>query len=206
MRPLFSTSSSLVLASGSPRRRKLLAGLGLVFAVHPALGPEPDFLPGMDPMIYAQSAAVAKAREVARLHAKAAVLAADTIVVVDGDVLGKPRDAAEAVVMLLRLAGREHQVITGCCLRVEASGTDNGDEDLFAVSTRVWMADFGPKALAAYAATGEPLDKAGAYGIQERAAFFVERIEGSYTNVVGLPLSETTGLLLRRGIIGLAGC
>lgn len=198
---MFKTLKPLILASASPRRRELLHGLGLVFEVCAPRQPEPEFLSGSDPEGYALLAAVAKAREVAESFSDSTVLAADTIVVVDGDVLGKPRDAVEAMAMLSRLAGREHQVITGCCLIVGADADNAQHEECFAVRTRVWMADFGEDALVAYAATGEPLDKAGAYGIQERAAFLVVRIEGSYTNVVGLPLCETAGFLLRRGAI-----
>lgn len=194
---MFQNNKQLVLASGSPRRRELLAGLELTFAVHPARNPEPAFLPGGDPEGHAVHAAQGKAREVAALFPEAVVLAADTIVVVDGDVLGKPKDQDEALDMLQRLAGREHAVMTGCCVRMSA----RNEEHAFAVRTRVWMRDFGRDILAAYAATGEPLDKAGGYGIQERAAFLVERIEGSYTNVVGLPMTETLQLLLALTVI-----
>ncbi|GAB6058800.1 Maf family protein [Desulfonatronum parangueonense] len=194
---MFQTISPLILASGSPRRRELLVGLGISFAVHPAVEPEPMFVAGDCPEEHAMEAARCKAREVAVAYPEAVVLAADTIVVVDGDVLGKPENAAVAVEMLQRLAGREHVVITGCCLRLHAGKL----EHCFAVRTKVWMHDYGRDVLAAYAATGEPLDKAGAYGIQERAGFLVERIEGSYTNVVGLPLAETMRLLLDQGII-----
>lgn len=202
---MFKTLKPLVLASASPRRSELLRSLGLAFEVRPALGPEPKFKPGIPPEEYALLAAVAKAREVAKSHPGAAILAADTIVVVDSDVLGKPKDRNEALAMLSRLAGREHQVVTGCCFIFGAETIDAQHEECLVVCTRVWMADFGQAALAAYVATGEPLDKAGAYGIQEQAAFLVERIEGSYTNVVGLPLCEIVGFLLRRGIIGLNG-
>lgn len=198
---MFTTAHPLVLASGSPRRRELLRGLGLSFSIDPAKAPEPEFVRGSDPTEYAMSAAAAKAREVAEHHPGAAILAADTIVVVDGDVLGKPRDSAQALFMLSRLAGREHQVITGCCIMARAQVAHARHEECFAARTRVWMADFNRAVLSAYVATGEPLDKAGAYGIQERAAFFVERIEGSYTNVVGLPLREAVGALQRHGVI-----
>jgi septum formation protein len=193
---MFQNIKPLILASGSPRRRELLQSLGLEFEIHPARKPEPLFIPGSHPDEHALLAARGKALEVSQAFPEAAVLAADTIVVMDGDVLGKPQHQAEAMAMLSRLAGREHKVITGCCLRLSS-----GSEQAFTVSTRVWMGDFGTGALAAYAATGEPLDKAGAYGIQERAAFLVERIAGSYTNVVGLPLMETVSRLLSMGVI-----
>ena len=198
---MLKTLKPLVLASSSPRRRELLQSLGLEFEILPAGFPEPAFQPGSDPREYALLVATAKAGEVAGRRPGAAVLAADTIVVVDGDVLGKPENDAQAVVMLSRLAGREHLVITACCLLISLPGGKVVSEDRFSLDTRVWMADFGAGTLAAYAATKEPLDKAGAYGIQERAAFLVERIEGSYTNVVGLPLSEAVRLLLRRGVV-----
>ncbi|TVR01691.1 MAG: septum formation protein Maf [Desulfovibrionales bacterium] len=188
---MFHNLAPLVLASGSPRRRELLAGLGLTFRVHPAVTPEPTYLTGTDPAQFALTAARAKAWEVAALHPEAVVLAADTIVALDGDVLGKPVDQAMALTMLERLAGREHAVITGCTLRFPRE-----QHQEFAVTTRVWMRRFGPDVLAAYVATEEPMDKAGAYGIQERAALLVERIEGSYTNVVGLPLAEVMERLL----------
>lgn len=191
----------LVLASGSPRRRELLRGLGLSFSIHPAKALEPEFVPQTDPAEYAMFAATAKAREVSEQHPDAVILAADTIVVVDGDVLGKPRDSAEALAMLSRLAGREHQVITGCSIMARVHPVQVRHEECFAVHTRVWMADCDEETLSAYVATKEPLDKAGAYGIQERAAFLVERIEGSYTNVVGLPLCEVVDVLQRHGVI-----
>ena len=196
---MFQTQTQLILASGSPRRRELLGGLGISFGVHPAVEPEPEFIPGACPEEHALDAARRKAREVAVAYPEAVVLAADTIVVVDGDVLGKPENPDVALEMLQRLVGREHAVITGCCLRLHAEGA----EHCFAVRTRVWMRDFGRDVLAAYVATGEPMDKAGAYGIQERAGFLVERLQGSYTNVVGLPLTETMNLLMERGVIEL---
>lgn len=198
---MFKTLKPLILASASPRRRELLNSLGLAFEVRPARRPEPEFMSGTCPEEFAVLAAAAKAREVAQGHPGAVILAADTIVVVDGDVLGKPGDRAEALAMLSRLAGREHQVITGCCLIARTEAAHAWPEKCFAVRTRVWMADFGAEVLAAYAATGEPLDKAGAYGIQERAAFLVKRVEGSYTNVVGLPLCEVVLALRQAGII-----
>ncbi len=194
---MFRTLTPLILASGSPRRKELLAGLGLDFSVHPALAPEPAFIPGTDPEAFALGAAQAKAREVAAHQPEAVVLAADTIVVLGGDVLGKPVDSREALAMLERLAGRKHVVITGCCLL----DTNNDAKQHFAVRTTVWMQNFGPEVLAAYVATGEPMDKAGAYGIQERAACLVERIQGSYTNVVGLPLAEVVEVLSCYGVI-----
>jgi septum formation protein len=194
---MFTTLHPLILASASPRRRDLLRQLGLGFDIIPARNPEPWFRAGDDPLDFARQTARAKAEEVAGRHDQAAVLAADTVVVVEGEVLGKPGDEAEARQMLTRLAGREHEVITGCCLCWGQADVHS----VFEARTRVWMEDFGPDVIAAYAATGEPLDKAGAYGIQERAGFLVRRIQGSYSNVVGLPLAETVELLLAHGLI-----
>ena len=184
----------LVLASGSPRRRELLASLGLTFRIDPGNGEEPRPEPGEAPADYALRAAKAKALPVAKAHPEAVILAADTIVVLDGDILGKPQDTADAEDMLARLSGRIHQVVTGCCLR-----TPEGVTELFAVSSDVTMRRSSRAELAAYAATGEPLDKAGAYAIQGLGGFLVRRVEGSYTNVVGLPLSRVLGRLLELG-------
>lgn len=192
----FRTLAPLVLASASPRRQELLASLGLAFVIDSGNGEEPRPEPGETPEDYALRAAQAKARQVAKNHAGAVVLAADTIVVLDQDILGKPRDVADACAMLARLSGRIHQVVTGCCLIRPQDG-----ERCFAVSSDVTMRRSTRAELAAYAATGEPLDKAGAYAIQGLGGFLVRRVEGSYTNVVGLPLSRVLEALLEWGVI-----
>ncbi len=187
----FRTLAPLVLASASPRRRELLGSLGLGFSIDPGEAEEPRPEPGEAPADYALRAARAKALPVAAAHPEAVILAADTIVVLDQDILGKPRDAADACAMLARLSGRIHQVVTGCCLV-----RPQGGEKCFAVSSDVTMRRSHQAELAAYAATGEPLDKAGAYAIQGLGGFLVRRVEGSYTNVVGLPLSRVLEVLL----------
>ena len=169
----------LVLASASPRRRDLLARLGLAFDVRPTDADETwpeDLAPG-------PAAAEVALRKARAADVDALVLAADTVVVLDGDVLGKPADADGAARTLRRLSGRTHEVATGLALRL------NGRETTAYETTRVTFADLSDDEIAAYVATGSPLDKAGSYGIQDDlGAVFVERIEGDYFNVVGLPL------------------
>jgi septum formation protein len=199
----YQTLSSLVLGSSSPRRRELLGSLGLDFEVCPSNAPEPPPLPGEAPEDYARRMARQKTMDVVALYPTSAVLGADTIVVLPGEggadalVLGKPEDEADAVRMLSLLAGRAHQVITGCCLAMP----DQAEPVCFAVATSVVMRASTQAELAAYAATGECSDKAGAYAIQGLGAFLVERVEGSYTNVVGLPVTQCAELLLERGVI-----
>ena len=135
--------------------------------------------------------ALRKARAVAAGLSDGVVLGADTVVVVDGQALGKPGDAADAVAMLCRLRGRWHEVITAIAAVDVATGREAAD----AVVTRIRMAEYTDAEIAAYVATGEPLDKAGAYAIQERGGTLVAAVSGSYTNVVGLPIDETRRLL-----------
>jgi len=202
--------SALVLGSSSPRRRELLGSLGLEFEVCPSNAPEPPPMPGEAAESYARRMARQKTMDVAALYPEATVLGADTIVVLpantdqsdanragDPVVLGKPVDEADALAMLTRLSGRAHQVITGCCLALPGK-----PEPLcFAVVTDVLMRASTPEELAAYVATGEPADKAGAYAIQGLGAFLVERVIGSYTNVVGLPVTEVAEILACYGVI-----
>jgi septum formation protein len=180
----------IVLASGSPRRRELLARLGLRFEVDPPRGEEDPPSQGEDPDSYARRISAAKAAEVATRHPDALVLAADTIVVLDGDVLGKPGSAAEARAMLARLSGREHTVHTGVTVLAPGGPRASGTE-----VTRVGFRVLGPEEIDAYVATGEPLDKAGAYGIQEYGATLVEGVRGCYFNVMGLPVVRLLALL-----------
>ena len=143
--------------------------------------------------------ALDKARAVARewTGGPAVVLGADTEVVLDGRYLGKPRDAADAARMLRQLSGRTHEVVTGLAL-VDAP---SGREETLAVTTRVTMIDAGAEEIAAYVATGEPLDKAGAYAVQGLGARLVARVDGCFTNVVGLPVETTRRLLKRWGLV-----
>lgn len=193
---LYRTIRPLVLASASPRRRELLALSGIEFKVVPshALEPLPD--ESESPEEYAVSMARIKAVEVSGRCPDAAVLGADSVVAVDMDILGKPVDEGDAGRMLGVLSGRTHRVVTGVCL------TMPGRNDLaFTVSTDVTMAKITPDIIRAYVKTGEPMDKAGAYAIQGHAACFVTRIEGSYTNVVGLPLAEVLEVLVSSGVV-----
>jgi len=175
---------NLLLASASPRRRELLEAAGWEVEVRPATIDE-TLLPGERPSAYVLRLARAKAAAIAaRVGARRTVLGADTAVVIGSEVLGKPRDDREARAMLRRLSGRSHRVLTGVCLRRGAR------EQAWVDATRVWFSPLTAAAIAAYVATGEPRDKAGAYAIQGRAARFIPRIAGSYSNVVGLPLAS----------------
>jgi len=183
-----------VLASASPRRRELLGTLGVEFDVVPS-GLSERLAPGQLRDSVARLA-LGKARAVARQRPGAVVLGADTVVVVDGEALGKPADADEARGMLRRLRGRAHEVITAVAVVDGRSGRERAE----AVVTRVFMADYDELDIARYVATGEPLDKAGAYAIQERGAGLVAGFAGSYTNVIGLPLAVTRRLLAEAGV------
>ncbi|THB70669.1 MAG: septum formation protein Maf [Desulfovibrio sp.] len=202
---MFMATLPVILASGSPRRRDMLAELGMDFRVVPSQAPEPERQPEDTPEKYAVETAWAKGVDVAGSEELAGIdhavlLAADTIVVLDDDVLGKPSDKEEAVNMLKQLAGRSHEVITGVllakCLRGEVR-----EEKRFAVSTKVTMFPWAEDAIRAYAATGEPLDKAGGYGIQGKGGFLVSGVRGSYHNVVGLPLVRVLEVLVEWGAV-----
>jgi|SRR6202521_1373938 len=172
----------LVLASASPRRQELLRNAGITFEVQPAHileGPRP----GETAKDCAERLAREKALAVARQRPHDIVLGADTVVVVDGQLLGKPSDAADAARMLRMLSGREHQVITGVCLVV------NGQPSVASETTLVTVSEITDRDIADYVASGEPLDKAGAYAIQGIASRWIPRIEGDYSNVVGLPIA-----------------
>ncbi len=200
--PLFNTIAPLVLASGSPRRQELLSSVGLNYEVHVSPS-EAEPLPGEFPPDYACRAAEGKAKAV--LHAlggaftQGAVLAADTIVVLDNEILGKPKSHAHALTMLQKLAGRTHTVITACCLLVCRNGSLR--EERFYLQSNVSMWDAPEKLLKAYAYSDEPMDKAGAYAVQGSGGFLARAIEGSWSNVVGLPLGEVLEALLKHEII-----
>lgn len=174
----------LILASASPRRKMLLEKLGVPFQVVPAHVPEDEVAPGAPSEVRVEQLALAKAEAVFQDHGESLVLGADTVVDVDGRVLGKPRDAAEAVAMLRLLSGRDHWVHTG--LALVGPGIRRAGHE----STRVWFRQLEDREIEAYVATGAPLDKAGAYGIQEQAASFVSRVEGCFFSVMGLPLAR----------------
>lgn len=189
---------TLVLASASPRRRALLEGAGLRFEVRPADVPE-EAPPGTPAPALARELAVRKARAASAGLGigPALVLGADTVVALDdGRLLGKPRDRAEAERHLRALSGTTHSVVTGVCLR-DAPG---GAEEVFHAETRVTMRRLGEEEILAYVAGGEGLDKAGGYAIQEGADRFVTRVDGSRSNVVGLPVEEVLVRLAARGI------
>lgn len=180
----------LTLASQSPRRRELLGALGIALEVRPAHADESPH-PGEGPAAYARRVA----REKARAVAGEVVLAADTTVAVDGEILGKPRDDADAARMLRRLSGRTHEVISAVCLRRPAVRLEFDA----VTSTRVEVAALDERTIAWYVATGEPRDKAGAYAVQGLFGAFVRGVTGSVTGVIGLPLDETLALLRRAG-------
>ena len=196
----FRARRPLVLASASPRRQALLAGQGLHFEVVPSAVKEPAPEPGEAPADYAARMARIKGADIAARHPGKVVLSADTIVVRGTDILGKPQDRREAVAMLSSLSGGWHEVVTGFCVLCESEALTV----CRTVTTRVHMADNSQEMLAAYVATGEPMDKAGAYGIQGIGAFLVDEVQGSYTNVVGLPLRSVLNILLEIGAIGVA--
>ena len=179
---------SLILASASPRRAELLRHAGIGFRVEPACVPEQP-APGEPPLAYAQRLARDKARSVFALHPDSVVLGADTVVVADKHLLEKPLDADDAARMLQLLSGRSHQVITGVCLL--APGFEHTEAEI----TEVRFSRLSHTEIADYIATHEPMDKAGAYAIQGIASRWVERIDGCYFNVVGLPVPRVYRML-----------
>jgi len=186
----------LILASKSPRRYELLNQVGLDFEVIPS-GVVEDFFNTESPREHVLRLAEAKAMEVASKYPDRWVVAADTIVYINGSILGKPKSREEAAEMLRRLSGREHRVLTGfsvCYLEKR-----NNDKE--AVQTMVRMKPLTPVEIEWYVHTGEPLDKAGGYAIQGIGSFMIESIQGSYTNVVGLPICELIQMLNRLGAI-----
>nr|WP_321514222.1 Maf family protein [uncultured Pseudodesulfovibrio sp.] len=192
----FTTVSPIVLASGSPRRRELLADLGLEFTVHPSPLEEPAPELNEPPQDYVKRMAELKTLDVARLYTGQTVIGADTIVVLKDRIMGKPKDVAHALEMLTALSGKTHQVITGFCMVMP-----DGSDITKAVSTDVDMRNSTDEELRAYIATGEPTDKAGAYAIQGVGTFLVTAINGSYTNVVGLPVARILQILLQNSLI-----
>lgn len=187
-------SPRLVLASASPRRRELLGALGIVFDIHP-VDTDESRRPGESPADLARRLARSKAVAAAgALGPGRTILAADTVVALGETVYGKPADAADAAAMLESLAGREHRVYTA----VSLTGPQ-GDADALSQSL-VRFARLSEQVIEAYVATGEPMDKAGAYAIQGLAGMFVEHLSGSYSGVMGLPVFETARLLEDAGL------
>lgn len=183
----------LILASSSPRRSELLAAAGYEFDIVAADIDETPF-EYERPEAYVERLAAAKAAAVAAQHPDAVVVGADTIVVLGNELIGKPRDEADAMAILRRLSGAAHHVLTGIAV---ASPTLN---TALSVESAVWFRELDDDEIDAYVATGEPLDKAGAYAIQGGGADFVSEIEGAWDNVVGLPVSWLEGLLLPAGV------
>ncbi len=193
-------SKILILASQSPRRKYLLKQARLQFKVIPSQVDE-STVPMTSPESYVKILAEQKARDIARQYPDNYVIGADTIVLMDGTILGKPRSRDEARQMLARLSGKTHQVLTGfavCCATKSYSYSDT-------IKTDVRFKNLAPEEIEWYIHTSEPFDKAGAYAIQGLGTFLVKSIKGSYTNVVGLPVCEVIELLLKEGIIGLNG-
>jgi septum formation protein len=197
-------TAKLVLASASPRRQELLRNADIAFTVCPANIPE---IPraGETPKDCAERLAREKALAISRNQAGSVILGADTIVVIDGEILGKPRDAADAARMLRLLSGRTHQVITGVCLlqtplRTENKELKTGFEDTRSETTEVTMTAITDEDIQEYIVTGEPMDKAGAYAIQGFASRWIPRIHGDYFNVVGLPVALVQKMLQEHGV------
>jgi septum formation protein len=190
----------LVLASASPRRQELLRSAGIAFEVQPADIPE-DPLPGEGAKECAERLAREKALAVARQRPHDCVLGADTVVAVDGQILGKPSDGADAARMLRMLSGRVHLVITGVCIVVA------GQCSVASETTSVTMSEISEQEITDYVASGEPMDKAGAYAIQGIASRWIPRIEGDYSNVVGLPVALVWRMLRESNYqLSVAGC
>ena len=185
----------VILASNSPRRRELLRQIGIDFTIDPADVDE-RALQGEPAGAYALRVAEDKARAAARRARDGIVIAADTIVVLDGEILGKPEEPAAAARMLTKLSGRMHLVLTGVFILDASSGRTGS----FIEQTKVWFAALSPETIRSYVSSGEPLDKAGAYGIQGKGALLVDRIEGCYFNVVGMPLARLARILASFGV------
>ena len=191
---------NLILASNSPRRRYLLRRAGIEFDVIPSHFDESRVI-FHDPIQYVRTLSRAKAAEIAAQNPDCWIIAADTIVVIQGKVLGKPKDRSAARAMLEQLSGQTHQVYTGftiCCNELRKHLTD-------VVVTEVTFKKLTSDEIKWYIHTDEPFDKAGAYAIQGLGTFLVERINGSYTNVVGLPVCEVIGHLIKEGVIRMQG-
>jgi septum formation protein len=185
----------IILASASPRRKELLEKIGLKFEVEPSDYPE-DMRSGLSPDELARAISLEKARVVASRHRNAIVIAADTFIVFRGKIMGKPNTEAEARKMLMRLKGKPHSVITGFTIL----DTDKNKVLTKSVETVVHIKNLTSEEIEAYVKSGEPLDKAGAYAIQGLGSVIVERIEGDYFNVIGLPLSALAKGLKEFGI------
>ncbi len=188
----------IILASASPRRRELMRRAGLAVEIMPSQVEETAS--STEPGQVVQELAFQKAEDVASHYAgqDVVVLGADTVVSVDGEILGKPKDEEDAVRMLKKLQGRVHQVYTGVCMKF----LRDGEEVVFSERTDVSVCAMAEREIWDYVATGESMDKAGAYGIQGRFGTFISGISGDYNNVVGLPTAHICRILRGRGLIG----
>lgn len=214
---MFTALKPLVLASASPRRQEFLNTLGLKYTIVPALSAEPLIEAHEKPCAFTMRAASQKAWEVfklcqANLNNESCVpgmpcipvvIGADTVVALGDEVMGKPQTQEEALDMLLRLAGQAQTVYTGCSVLIPQQ-QEPAKEICFFASSQVRMHNFSKSILQAYVQTGEPMDKAGAYAIQGIGAFLVAEIQGSWTNIVGLPLDELVQVLLENKVIAVA--
>lgn len=195
----------LILASASPRRRELMRLITPAYESEVSLAEEktavPEDLDLLDlPLFYA----TVKAEDIAKKHPEAVVIGCDTAVFIDGQMLGKPHTKEEAHAMLRGLSGRTHRVITGCCILAgEKAGLGTGvpGKEVFRVETEVTFYPLSEEEIADYVQSGEPMDKAGAYGIQEKGALLVEKIRGDYFNVVGFPVAEVYRRLKKLGAL-----
>ena len=203
---MFTTLRPLVLASASPRRKDFLSTLGLEYTVIPAPSPEPLIENKEKPCAFTMRAASQKAWEVFKLcqtslsKEPCVIIGADTVVALGDEVMGKPQTQQEALNMLLQLSGQVQTVYTGCSILI-AQPQAAPKEICFFASSQLRMHNFPKAILQAYVQTGEPMDKAGAYAIQGIGAFLVAEIQGSWTNIVGLPLDELVQVLLENEII-----
>lgn len=186
----------LILASASPRRVDLLRQLGVAFTVQPS-GVDETLQPGEDGVAFASRAARDKAEAVAAANPEAWVLGADTVVLVDGEILGKPCDEGDARRMLRMLSGRRHRVVTAVVLVAPRGGS----REEVAIESGVEFRTLDEPEIDAYVATAEPYDKAGAYAFQGAARVFIRGVDGSHTNVIGLPLDEVRDLLARHRLL-----
>lgn len=193
---MYTNTEPIILASASPRRQQYLMEMGLDFTVQTASVHEQPHA-GETPENFVARMALEKAAVISRQCADSWVISGDTVVCLGDTILGKPADGADAVAQLMALSGREHQVKTGFCVAQRAGGV----RCVEVVSTKVFFAEFSDEVARAYVATGEPFDKAGSYGIQGKGIFLVKAIEGSYANVVGLPLYELMTVLLAHKVI-----
>jgi septum formation protein len=192
------SNAGIILASKSPRRRYLLKQAGLEFSVIPSSFNE-NSVTMTAPEPYARILAESKARVVSEIYPDRWVIGADTIVLIDNKVLGKPGSNGEAREMLLRLSGKTHQVLTGYCVCCKSRNRFFSET----VTTDVRFKDLSSPEIEWYIQTGEPFDKAGSYAIQGLGTFIVKRINGSYTNVVGLPVCEIVEILISEGVVAL---